>query len=304
MEFRAEETERLDRLLRSQRLSPWLSRQAWEKALEDGRVRLNGRLARRGGEVVSAGTLIQVDFPALGLLPDQEPAVLCWADPKLRIAVFEKPPGIASYPLFPWERGTLANRIARFVEEQSWMSAEEFVLLGQPPVLEGGLLQRLDKDTSGLVTAAFSREAKASFRKVFSGQVRKGYLAIVGGGEPPKGEVRLYFSPAGAAKMRALSQPKEGAEEARLELRLLSSKDTFSLVEVFTSQGLRHVVRAGLAALGHPLVGDVLYGGSSAVSFHQLHAHFLQIPELTEISSRPPQSFLDCLASLGLDWMG
>ena len=82
-------------------------------------------------------------------------------------------------------------------------------------------------------------------------------------------------------------------------------------MKVRTSQGERHVVRASLAALGCPLVGDSTYGGSALAPFHQLHASNLKLlepeafPDFPQnLNDNPPQTFLDSLAVLGLHLPG
>lgn len=279
-----------------------MSRQAWDELISSGRVKIAGRVEKKGGAVVPGGAIIAVDLPPLGLHPDEVSAQPVWVSPDRKLAVFNKDSLIPTYPLLPWENGTLANRIARFCEEQGWMSAADYAALAEPPVLEGGLLQRLDEGTSGLVTSAFTSSAKDSYRKVFSGQVEKGYLAIVTG-EPVslQGKHQLFFK-TNAPKVSASTIASPGALEACLSIKILSSASGHGLVEVTTSQGLRHVVRAGLAALGHPLAGDSFYGGSTAATFHQLHAHSLQIPGFAKVTSSPPQSFLDCLKTLRLQY--
>jgi 23S rRNA pseudouridine1911/1915/1917 synthase len=304
-EFSADRTDRLDRLLRTQNLSPWMGRQAWDVAIEESRVRVNGRVERKPGTQIPQGSILHIDLPPLGLKPDETPAELVWANDDHSLAVFQKEAGYPTYPLLPWEKGTLANGIARFVAEKSWMTAAEFAALSPAPVLEGGLLQRLDEHTSGLVTCALTAEAKASYRKVFSGAVNKGYLAIVTGDPGAiKARHQLFFPATEAPRVQASREMKPGSMVVWLSLKVLSYTAKNALVEVSTSHGVRHVVRAGMAALGFPLVGDELYGGGMEAPFHQLHAYSLQIPELERITSSPPQSFLDCLNNLGLSWKG
>ena len=304
-DFTVQTPDRLDRALKQQVFpgSVWLSRQVWERILEEGRVRVDGRLVKKGGTVLSAGAKVSVDLPALGLQPAPSRAPLVWASPERDFAVFFKKAGIATYPLFPWENGTLANEIAAFVEAEGWMGAEAFAGLSAPPVLEGGLVQRLDRDTSGLVCCAFTAAAKQRFRKLFSGDVEKTYLAIVRRpASVPDGHHRLYFRGSEAPTVQALREEKPGTQAATLEVSLKAQSAAHALVEVKTRFGLRHVVRAGMAALGAPLVGDTAYGGSNEASFHQLHAYRLSVPGFPPFEVAPPESFLACARSLGLEF--
>jgi 23S rRNA-/tRNA-specific pseudouridylate synthase len=298
-------TDRLDRALRAQAFpgSEWMSRQAWDHALHDGRVRVAGRVCKKGGTEVAAHTEIAVDLPTLGLAPAEEAPPLVWAAPDGSLAVFNKAAGVDTYPLFPWERGTLANAVARYAQSRAGLAPGAFAALSMPPILEGGLLQRLDRDTSGIVCSAFTKEAKAAYRRVFSGAAEKGYLALVGGvPQTDDGSYEVYYGGGEQARVRAELAPKPNLTPATLRVRTLARGEAASLLAVETSQGLRHVVRAGMAALGHPLVGDLLYGGSSAASFHQLHAAWLRLPGLPEFRVPPPESFLSTARRLGLEY--
>ncbi|MGZ3693758.1 MAG: pseudouridine synthase, partial [Bdellovibrionota bacterium] len=172
------------------------------------------------------------------------------------------------------------------------------------PKLEGGLLQRLDRDTSGLLAVALNKEVKESLRQAFSqGKFRKTYLAIVSGN--PSGKYTFDLRDAAGGKVQAFQNPNGSST---LEIKVRGEKSGFSLVEIATAQGSRHIVRACLAQLGSALVGDAAYGGNTEVApFHQLHAFRIKLLENALFRDFPngleaplPQSFLDCLGRLGL----
>src|SRR5207253_76641 len=124
------------------------------------------------------------------------------------VVVADKPAGMPSHPLKPGETGTAANAlVARFPELAS---------IGPAP-REGGLVHRLDTDTSGLLLAARTAAAYASLRAQFSRRtVQKGYLALVAGEVHAPGEVSLPLAhdPRDPRKMRAAGDP-EWAEQHR-----------------------------------------------------------------------------------------
>jgi 23S rRNA pseudouridine1911/1915/1917 synthase len=307
-EIRVEKTDRLDRLLRSIRHTgaEWLSRQAWEQLLADGFIQVDGRIQTKGGANVMAGAELRVRFPGpeLGLLVASEPARLVWQSPEADWGIFFKNPGLATYPLMPWERDSFANQVAAYVTKNGPISLPAFVALADPPRLEGGLLQRLDRDTSGLVSVAFTSSAKASFRKQFTeGQIEKSYLAIVrGDASSITGSHELFLhAPKGG---KTLVSQKSG-EPVAFRVRTMLANERASLVEFSTNRGIRHIVRASMAALGYALVGDSTYGDGVDAEFHQLHAHRLRslngdaaFP--SGLEALPPQSFLDSLTRLGL----
>ncbi|HEY8280664.1 MAG TPA: pseudouridine synthase [Bdellovibrionota bacterium] len=314
-DFAAKKADRLDRLLRDQGFpgAEWLSRQAWDWLLENGRIEVNGRKQTKAGAEVESGSRIQVSLPSerLGLLPADQEAPLEWEGGGL--AVFAKPVGVPTLPLLPWDSSTFASQVAAAVSRRGWMSSEEFALLADPPSLEGGLLQRLDGDTSGLVCVALNTNTKALFRRLFSeSQLEKTYYAQVSGDTKAiSGTHRLWLSTEGTKVKAYGAKPKGKAEEVELKVETECVSGHHALVKVTTRQGARHIVRAGMAHFGCPLVGDRTYGGEERSPHHQLHAQGLRLLDKktfpafpSMLACAPPESFLDSLHALGLHWKG
>jgi 23S rRNA pseudouridine1911/1915/1917 synthase len=302
-EFRVKEPKRLDRALRDQGLpgAEWLSRQAWDWLIERGHIAVNGRKALKAGMNLSAGDEVRVSLPgSLGLKPSV-PLEPIWRASDGSWAVFDKAVGIDTVALLPWDHSAFASHVAAYAAREGLIFAE----LAEPPSMEGGLVQRLDRDTSGLVSAAFSLEAKAKLRALFSGgKVQKCYDALVIA-PPSPGAHRVWLAKDSGARVRAWKEAHAEAEEVFLNIEVYKNSQAGAWLRVSTSQGRRHVVRAGLAALGAPLLGDTLYGGSPSAPFHQLHAGELRFPgEARPIRSEPPPSFLDSAAHLGLHYSG
>jgi 23S rRNA pseudouridine1911/1915/1917 synthase len=260
--------DRLDRALA--RLFGVSRGRAMEWIAED-RVRVDGRRARKGAQV-GPGARVSVrrpppDAPA----PQPElPLRIVHADSHLVVA--DKPAGMPSHPLKPGETGTAANAlVGRF---------PELAAVGASP-REGGLVHRLDTDTSGLLLAARTDAAHALLRAQFAGRtVEKGYLALVAGELHAGGEidVPLAHDPHDSRKVRAASDPDwadaHGARRAATRFTPVARRGGFTLLEVEIATGVLHQIRAHLAFIGHPLAGDALYGGPSlpGLSRHFLHA--------------------------------
>jgi len=239
--------------------------------IAQGRVRVEGKRAPKGAPV-SAGARICVTLPPPDRpVPQPElPIRIVHADAHLVVA--DKPAGMPSHPLQPGESGTAANAlVGRFPELAS---------IGPSP-REGGLVHRLDTDTSGLLLAARTQAAHALLRAQFSARtVEKGYLALVAGEIHAGGEIALplLHDPHDPRRMQAASDPEyaegHGARAAVTRFLPLERSGGFTLLDVEIPTGVMHQIRAHLAFIGHPLAGDALYGGPQlpGLSRHFLHA--------------------------------
>ena len=218
--------------------------------LESGAVRVGGRSPRKGDRTV-AGARVEVVLPGEdgGPVPQPElPLRVLHLDPAL-VAV-DKPAGMPSHPLAPGERGTVVNALLARHPECAAASEDP---------REGGLVHRLDTLTSGALLAARTREAWRAVRAEFGRQrVDKRYLAVVTGPVADAGEIDLPLRHRGDHVEPAL----HGAgREARSEFRVLARSGDASLLEVRIHTGVLHQIRAHLAAIGAPVLGDVAYGG-------------------------------------------
>lgn len=250
------------------------SRRLVAQAFADGRVRLNGRRARKG-DAVAAGDVLELDGEvaraALAPLPEPDrPLEIVFEDEHL-VAV-SKSPGIPTLPLRAGERGTLANALAaRF---------PECVAAGADP-REAGLAHRLDAGTSGLLLAARRAGVWQSLRAAFrAGEVRKEYLALVEGAVEKRlvVDTPIAHDRSGAGGVRAGERP--GALRAITEILPEKLYGRYTLVRCITRSGRMHQVRVHLAVAGHPCVGDARYGAPHtdlATDGAFLHAGLLEL---------------------------
>ena len=247
---------RLDVLLRA-RFSGW-SRRRIARALEEGRVRVDGRLGKKGQRVAAAMRVSLTGLPDTpdNLRPEPENAPLRVLHEDAALIAVSKPAGMPSHPLRAGERGTAANALVfRYPE----------CVHASPDPREAGLCHRLDTGTSGVLLAARTKEAHLAVREAFRrGQVEKTYLAVVAG-EPAAGTVR--------GPVHDRSMPAE----TRLEP--IERLGAFTLVRCATSGGQRHQVRVHAAQSGHPVAGDGRYGGPAVagLSGFFLHAESLHL---------------------------
>jgi 23S rRNA pseudouridine1911/1915/1917 synthase len=266
-----EEGSRLDRFLA--RRVDGLGRAEARRLIAQGNVRVNG-VVQAKGYPLHRGENVTVEAPPVPkqFAPGHD------ADMKLKVSyedcwlvVIDKPAGVPSYPLRPDERGTVAGALlARYPEMATVGYAQQ----------QAGLLQRLDTGTSGLMVAAKSREVFLRLRRaVKSGALEKRYLALCVGRVPAPRNIEAWIvsSRKGSRKVRVTERPAERGRAARTELLASTPIRELSLVEARAGAAARHQIRAHLAWLGHPLVGDTLYGGPEVPG---LYRHFLHASEI------------------------
>ena len=248
---------------------PGLSVAAARRLVAVGAVRVDGRAAKKGARLVAGQTVELDDADGAGEAPG---ARHVRADPELPITVLllddafvavDKPAGIPSHPQAADETGTVANGIAaRFPECAS----------ASPDPREGGLVHRLDTGTSGVLIAARGAAAWAHLRAALSeAGCEKTYLAEVVGVPADTGE---SHAPIGRVGRRGARVRVDGGGRnplpAHTSWQVLERRGETTLVRARLTKGRTHQVRAHLAAAGHPIVGDDLYG--DGVGDLRLHA--------------------------------
>jgi 23S rRNA pseudouridine1911/1915/1917 synthase len=252
-----------------------LSRAKVKRAIEAGEVRVNGR-RRPKGAVVAKGDVISLEG---GAEASDEAAVpepgapLVVRFESAAVVIVDKPSGQPTAPLRPGETGTLANALlARYPELGG---------VGYGP-REPGLVHRLDTDTSGLVIVARSAEAFARLKGALKeGRITKHYLLVCASdGLADDGTIAFPIAshPKDQRRVLACVHPRDvmrnSPRQASTQFRVVQRRGEWALVDVEVSRALRHQIRAHFAAIEHPLVGDVLYGGPviEGLGRHALHA--------------------------------
>lgn len=271
-----------------------ISRSKLKALFDDQAVRVNGRKVKKGDEL-AAGQTVEVehdDSPTDAVADTGFDLKVLYEDES--VVFVDKPAGVASQPLEAKELGTIANAlIARF---------PEMAAVGDDK-REAGLCHRLDVETSGVLLAARTRPAWEAMRKAFSGdrEVEKKYVALVTGPIADEGTIEVPLEHSGDHVKPVL----EGhGRAAHTDFKVVARKGVYSLVEVKLITGVLHQVRAHLAAIGAPIVGDTLYGGrpEEGLARFFLHAASLAIthpvtrkwlvvesplpPELSEVLAR------------------
>ena len=270
---------RLDGFAR--RCLPHLSRRALEQAIGAGLFTINGKIARKGSRL-RAGDTLAFSGPDSWLATQPAPASdlivpIVYEDAVL-LAV-NKPAGMATHGFSGRDTSTLANVIAAMRPGLCGVGKSRW---------EPGLLHRLDRDTSGLLLIAKTQAAFTALREQFRHrQITKRYLALVWGETETTGSISypLAHDARDARRMRTLRRGSRSVGEPKrwpavTRFRRLAAARRVSLLEVEMETGVTHQIRAHLAAIGHPIVGDALYGDPGAADFG-LHRQFLHAWSLT-----------------------
>lgn len=181
--------------------------------------------------------------------------------------IVDKPAGIATQPLRSQTSETLASLLSlRYPELKS---------IGES---DWGAVHRLDRETSGLVVFARDEETYKKLRSAFSkGEVEKEYEALVEGVVTKSGRIEWPIGPdpKSTKRVKVYKSIKEARRWKALEAVTLYTPLTHSLLRIQIKTGRRHQIRAHLAAIGHPILGDKVYEGPSAERLF-LHASRLR----------------------------
>ncbi len=258
---------------------PELSRARVQALIRDGHARVDGRATKPSARM-SGGEHIQLSVPpAEPALPEPEDLPLSVLFQDRDLLVLDKAPGMVVHPAAGHRRGTLVNALLHHVRD----------LQGVGGTLRPGLVHRLDKDTSGCLVVAKNdaalRGLQASFK---TRRVQKTYLALVHGHPPGEGHMETAYGRHPRHRQRFTGRLTEG-KPARTAFRVLERLHGAALLEVDLLTGRTHQIRVHLAEAGHPLLGDVLYGGTrkgdarvkatqAALGRQALHAWRLAFP--------------------------
>ena len=261
--------QRLDRAL--VRLLPEFSRNHLKHMIEEGCVTLGSHVVTKVAHLVKAFELCSVRLQPTDMsqaFVAQDLAVdVVYEDMHLR--VIHKPVGMVVHPAPGNWSGTLLNGLLHLDA-------------GLKLIPRAGIVHRLDKDTSGLMVTARTRAAMdALVAMIAARQVHREYLAIAQ--RPWRGALlREVDAPIGRdprqrLRMTVVDLAKQSGKTAHTSLRCLQSQDLGCLVHCTLHTGRTHQIRVHMASIGHPLLGDTLYGGSHTPHMQRQALHAFQL---------------------------
>lgn len=242
-----------------------LSRAQAHRLIEEGRVAQAGKLRRKAGDKLIGGETLTVRIPPLATATPEASAIpldIVFEDESL--IVVNKPPGMAVHPGPGHHGDTLVNALLAHCPD----------LPGINGVQRPGIVHRLDRDTSGLIVVAKTEVAQRSLtRQLKDRTVKKTYLALVEGRvEPPEAIIDAPLGRDPHNRLRQMVRDRDG-RAAQTVYRVREYFDGCTFVEASPITGRTHQIRVHFASMGHPIVGDEVYGKpSKLVSRQFLHA--------------------------------
>ena len=253
---------RLDRFLAS--VLPSHSRSQIQRLIKEGLVHVAGR-ETKANQPVKTGQAISIEVPEpIDPVPQPEalPLPILYQDEDL--IVVDKPAGMVVHPAAGHASGTLVNALLHHVDDLSGIGGEK----------RPGIVHRLDRGTSGLMVVAKHDKAHEELSRQFHDrEVEKEYFALVWG-EVQAGrriDAPIGRDPSNRKKMSARNpqRGRHGGDPARVRrsreavTRIVRAEKlrVLTLLQVAIHTGRTHQIRVHLSAIGHPIVGDPLYGG-------------------------------------------
>ncbi len=293
--------QRLDRALAQ--MVPEFSRSYLQQLIEQGDALMDGRVVTKVSSKVRLGHLLEVTLRATpqsqAFVPEAMPIEVVYEDAHLR--VINKPAGLVVHPAPGNWRGTLLNGLLALDP----LAAE---------VPRAGIVHRLDKDTSGLMVVARTRQTMdALVHQIAAREVHRQYLALAHkawtGPSSLKVEAPIGRDPANRLRMAVVDLSYQSGKTAATTFRLLDQNGLGCLVHCTLHTGRTHQIRVHMAHVGHPLVADAVYGGSQTAGMARqaLHAWRLAFVhpitgQSIDLTSALPADMAQALSVWGLSY--
>lgn len=274
-----------------------LSRSFIKNSIESGRVCVNAKPVVKAGYAVAKGDCVALSVPpvrVLDLTPCDLPVTIVYEDEDL--AVIDKQQGLVVHPAPGSPDRTLVNALMYRLASLSSING----------VMRPGIVHRLDKDTSGLLVVAKNDFSHVELqRQIAQKEAKRFYKALVDGViKQDEGKIETLLDRSSKDRKK-YTVVRSGGREAITLYRVLRRYRNYTLAEYELKTGRTHQIRVHSKFIGHPVVGDPVYGGSNkfGVNGQLLHAYKLVITHprtkrQMEFEAPLPDYFLAVLAQI------
>ena len=243
-----------------------LTRSRIKTLIESGDIKVNGEI-KKSGYSVKMGDIISVCIPPpveLSILPYDYKLDIVYQDNDL--AVINKPRGMVTHPAIGSPKDTLVNALLSNLDNLSDING----------VIRPGIVHRLDKDTTGLIVVAKTNKAHLSLSsQIASKECHRNYLALVDGVISKDEGVIIANIDRNKKDRKLMAVTREGGRYAETHYKVLERYRKYCLVEFELKTGRTHQIRVHSKHIGHTIVGDSVYGGSTKLfdNGQLLHAY-------------------------------
>lgn len=257
---------RLDKVLADELAD--ISRSQIQLLISQGRVEVNGEICELNKYKVTPGDTVCIELlepEVVSMTPEDIPLDIIYEDSDL--AVVNKPSGMVVHPAPGHASGTLVNALLYHLDDLSGINGE----------LRPGIVHRLDKDTSGgLVIAKNDRAHQFLSEQLKDRSMKRVYMALVHGAFP--NESGTIDAPLGrdAHDRKKYTVDKDG-KEAITHFRVIENIGEYALVLAQLETGRTHQIRVHFKYIGHPVVGDEVYGPSNTLKGFGQYLHAYQL---------------------------
>lgn len=279
-----------------------ISRTCARRVVDLGGVHVQGRRVRKCSLSLDPGAEVEVFLDGRDLEPYRiDPDSVLFRDKY--VLALNKPAGIAIQPTPARYKGTVYEAMLHFLHNPCQRHTKP----------ELAMVQRLDRDTSGVVVFSIHKRSHKSLTAAFTQRkVKKVYLALVAG-SPEKSTGSIHSMLARHRASGRMKSVSKGGKEAITQYRVLEQNDAYSLLEVEILTGRTHQIRVHLSEAGLPIVGDTFYGGPAALNANRversmLHAyriafeHPCEVDRTLHLSVSPPSDFDLALSNAGMNY--